>query len=186
MTITNRQPAGQPTGGQFATTARAETGVQLTGAPGDEHRDLTLRVEDLADRAFPPLEGAGEGYALGRVEAQREARQLLPHLSDDAFFNHHWFGIESAAMQAQRFEADEDGEEADGASPADTLDVDLRDFMGINEADRAGESDYVGYDFPAYAAAIAEAWRTELKTRVRKAVEANAAAASSTPAVDAA
>ncbi|GEA86626.1 hypothetical protein [Cellulomonas cellasea] len=50
----------------------------------------------------------------------------------------------SAAMQAQRFEADEDGEEADGASPTDTLDVDVRDFMGINEADRAGESDYVG------------------------------------------
>lgn len=184
MTIVNRQPAGQPTGGQFATTARAETGVQLSA---DDHaKALERQVEDLAERAFPPLGESNEEYAIGRVEAQREARKLLPALSDDDFFNHHWFGIESAAMQAQRFDADEDGEEADGASPADTLDVDLHDFVGINEADRPGESDYVGYDFPAYAAAIAEAWRTELRVRVRAAVAANTAATSSTPVVDAA
>ena len=48
-----------------------------------------------------------------------------------------------------------DGDEADGASPADTLDVEMRDFFGVNEADRAGEADYGGYDFPPYAAAIA-------------------------------
>lgn len=183
MTITNRQPAGQPTGGQFATTARTETGVQL-GVTEAETPEQVL--EDLAERAFPPLEDAPAGYGMGRVDAQREARRVLSGLSDDDFYNHHWFGIESAAMQAQRFEADVDGEEADGAPPHDTLGVDLHDFMGVNEADRAGESDYVGYDFPAYAAAISEAWRTELKARIRRAVEANAAATSSTPAVDAA
>ena len=182
MTITNRQPAGQPTGGQFAATARAEPEVQLAGAAPDPAK----RLGDLAELAFPPLEHAAAGHGIGRVEAQREAREILSGLSDDEFYNHHWFGIEAAAMQAQRFEADEDGEEADGASPADTLDVDIRDFEEINDADRSGENAYVGYDFPAYAAAIAEAWRVELKARVGKAVEANAAAAASVRGADAA
>lgn len=56
--------------------------------------------------------------------------------------------------------------------------------MGIHEADRAGECDCVGYDFPAYAAAIAEAWRCELRRRVVRAVQADVAASRSTPAAD--
>lgn len=172
MTITNRQPAGQPTGGQFATTARPEAGIQLEG-PGEP--TVSDRLLDLAERAFPPLDATPE-YGLGRVDAQRQARALLSGLSDGEFFDHHWFGIESAAMQLQRFEADDAAEEADGASPADTLDVDLMDFHGVNPADRAGEDAYGGYDFQGYADAIADAWRVELRARIARAVAVNDAA----------
>lgn len=168
-----RHPAGVPTGGQFATAPRPESGTHLAAPEGGRVDKLV----HLAQWSFPALDGSEEQHAISRVEAAREARRLLPDLSDDEFYNRHWFGVESAAMQAQRFEADEDGEEADGAAPGDTLDVDLHDFMSVNGPDRAGEADYVGYDFPAYAAAITEAWRTELRRRVAAAVEANGAAA---------
>lgn len=178
MGTLNRQPAGQPTGGQFATTARAETGTSLTAREPTAENQLV----ELAMNAFPEQDDIGQSWVISRVDAQRAARVLLADLSDDAFFNEHWFGIESAAIQRQRFINDVDGEEADTASPADTLDVDLYEFQSYNEPDRPGENGYMGYDFPAYAEAIADAWRGELKQRVARAVAANAEARTATTA----
>jgi hypothetical protein len=156
--------------GQFATVALAATGTELHApAPVDELLKLT-------ERAFPPLEEAPYVEAISRVDAQQAARAILGALSDDEFFHRHWFGIESAAMQYQRFSCDQDGEEAAAASPADTLGVDLGEFMSVNEADRPGEADYVGYNFRGFAEEVTEEWRATLEQRVKAAVVANEAA----------
>lgn len=53
----NRQPAGTPTGGQFATEARAEAGTQIPGTGrGFPDGPMRLRVFDI-DGQFGPLVG---------------------------------------------------------------------------------------------------------------------------------
>lgn len=53
----SRQPAGTPTGGQFAATQRAEADVELTtsdnsGLPGDAERELARRAEQTAQESW--------------------------------------------------------------------------------------------------------------------------------------
>lgn len=156
--------------GQFATVALAANATELH-APGPVDELLKL-----TERAFPPLEEAPYVEVISRVDAQQAARAVLGALSDDEFFHQHWFGIESAAMQYQRFSCDQDGDEAAAASPADTIGVDLSEFMSVNEADRPGEADYAGYDFRGFAQAVTDEWRATLEQRVKAAVVANEAA----------
>ena len=180
--ITARQPAGSPssTGGQFAPSSRTETGTALH-EPGP-----AAVLLDLAERAFPSAEDATYTSLLSRVQAQSDARAVLRFLTDDDFYDRHWFAIESAAMQHQRFANDTDGEEAAAASPADHLGVDLMDYYEINGPDRAGENSYGGYDFGGFAGEIADEWAATLKVRIAGAVKANddaqAAASISAPA----
>lgn len=89
-------------------------------------------------------------------------------------------------MQYQGFSGDTDGEEAAAASPANTVGVDLYDYMSINEPDRPGEDDYVGYDFAGFAEKVSDEWRATLTSRVNAAVLANEAATTVTPRADAA
>ena len=165
-----RQPAGVPVGGQFAATQRTETGTALTG------RTPEAVLQGFADDAFPQVEDAEAGWVISRVQARRDARTVLADLSDKDFYDRHWFGIESAAMQVQRFADDVDGEEAAAAAPGDTLSVDISDYAEWNEPDRPGENGYTGYNFPGFAAAVTDAWRHELTDRITQAVQANAAA----------
>ncbi|HEY8717232.1 hypothetical protein [Pengzhenrongella sp.] len=170
-TVPNRVSAGAPAGGQFATTTRTETGTTL---PAQTPGNVLL---DLADQAFPPLAETSSVTVISRVAAQRAARLVLAGLSDDEFFNRHWYGIESAAMQHQRFADDKDGSEAEAASPADTMGVNEREFFGADGPDRAGENGYAGYDYAGFAEAIAEEWRIELQERIGRAVTVNDQAA---------
>ena len=160
-----------PANGQFAV-------IPLTAPVAGLHAPTAnQQLLDLVERAFPPMEEAAYVEPITRVEAQRAARGVLASLRDEQFLNEHWFGIESAAMQYQRFSGDVDGEEAAAASPADTLGVDLYDFMSINEPDRPGEVGYVGYDFVSFAQKVSDEWRATLKERVGAAVAANVIAA---------
>jgi hypothetical protein len=161
-----RQPSGQPAGGQFAPGARPENGVGLVG---DTRQETLL---GLVEDAFPAKEDAGQPWVTDRVKAQRAARAVLPAMPDHDFFDVHWFGIESAAMQVQRFADDADGEEAANAAPGDTLGVDLGVFAVDCEPDRPGENGYTGYDSVGYAQAIAEEWRHEVRARIGRAVDA--------------
>lgn len=156
-------------GGQFGRVPLS----QNTSLPGPS-TSSTLGL--LMDRAFPPVCEAESVTPLTRLEAQREARGMLDALTEDEFFNDYWFGIESAAMQRQRFADDEYGEEAASASPADTLGVDLGDFFGIDGPDRHGENGSAGYDFPAFAQEVADQWSSEMARRVERAVGADQAA----------
>jgi hypothetical protein len=156
--------------GQYAVAPLGESASGLHAPTANQE------LLGLAERAFPSMEEAPYVEAITRVEAQRSARAVLASLSDEQFFNEHWFGIESAAMQYQRFSGDTDGEEAAAASPADTLGVDLYDYMSINEPDRPGETGYVGYDFAGFAEKVSDEWRATLTSRVNAAVLANEAA----------
>lgn len=167
-----RQPAGTPTGGQFATSARPEATTSLS------QRTVEDDLVDTVMNAFPWAADAGKAFVIDRVDAQRHARSVLCHLSDAEFYDRHWFAVESAGMLWQKFGSDEDGEEVDGASPDELLDLDLEDFMRVNPPDRAGEAGYVGYDFPAAAEELASKWEAELRSRVALAVQADRAAAS--------
>lgn len=169
-----RQPTGAPasTGGQFAPAAKTANGTELPA------RTPASILGTLTERAFPTVDEAGSVLVISRVEAQRAARKVLAALTDDEFFNNYWYGIESAAMQYQRFAGDGNGEEAATASPADTRGVDLGGFFGTDGPDRAGENGYAGYDFAGYAEEIADEWRLELDARIDRAVAADAAARS--------
>lgn len=53
-----RQPAGVPVGGQFATTARAETGVSLPTAPDDADATSAAVARSIADAVIAAEPGA--------------------------------------------------------------------------------------------------------------------------------
>lgn len=156
-------PADHPRGdaGRFVTAPRSEAPVRLTSGPA------ATQLYDIADELVmtTSLDDAAKSAARARAMA------VLAPLPDAEA---RWQRILTAAERWVWFEDETDGDLRAGEELDEswTLDVDLEDHAGYNEADRHDEDGYMGYDFRAYADALADAWRSELVHQTRLAEQA--------------
>jgi len=147
--------------GRFATVTRLETPVRLQDGP------TSLKLYELAN----DLVATTQMSEADKAAAKGKAMEVL---GDLPAAEQVWDGILTAAERWVWFEDEDYGDERAGETLDEEtkLDVDLEDFAGWNEADRFDEDGYLGYDFRAYADALADAWRTELEHRTRLAEQA--------------
>ena len=166
----SRQPAGTPTGGQFAPSAQPRAQLTLVtdpvdatpGAVGTE-TDAATRLSRMFDVADALSEQADHEQAVA------QARDLLPHL-DQTSFEAHVAAISEAAQAARRFEDDEDAAYQLPAGSPLWGEVDLDDYAGSD--DDGG----LGYDFGEATRALAAHWDATRFARVQAACRADDAA----------
>lgn len=161
-----RVPAGHgSSSGRFASNSHAETDLTLDGAPVSApgaavpeqitHRDP--RVVAIIGLAQDQLAGAeGDLYPVFRTYAAG--------LSDTEA-DLHWNRLLTATRRYEMFADPETGEDAaedalENGDPDLLGERSLSDYEKINEADRPGESEYVGFDFPRAAEDLTGDWET--------------------------
>lgn len=163
----SRQPAGIPTGGQFAPSAQPRAQLTLvadapplTTAPAEDDWTRMRRVLDVADEL-----GDGTGYDA----AVARARELMPDL-DQADFDTHVAAMTEAAKAVRLFEDDEDA--AYGLDKDSPLwgDIDLDTYAGFDDDGCSG------YDFGEATRALATHWGDTQFARAKAAFQANDAA----------
>ena len=153
-----RVPAGQGiNSGRFAPTGRAESEITLddsTGAvPAVTHKSpMVVAITGLAQDHLAGNDGdlypAFRGYAS--------------ELSNDEAAEH-WARLTGAMSQYDRFADPHTGEDAaeaalEAVDPAVVGDRSLSDYESVNEADRPGENEYPGFDFPRAAEDLTADW----------------------------
>jgi hypothetical protein len=158
----SRQPAGIPTGGQFAPSAQPRAQLTLVVDPPAFEDDWSRRrqVLDVADEL---ADDSRRNAAVAR------ARELMPDLGQ-ADFDAHVAAITEASKAVRLFE---DNEDAAYELPKDSPlwgDVDLDAYAGFDE------DGGLGYDFGEATKALATHWGDTHFARAKAAFQANDAA----------
>ena len=162
-----RIPAGTANGGRFAPNGHSESDITLDGsaetagtAPaGTEPGDPAIThkspmVVAITGLARDHLGNEGDLYLAFRAYAS-----ALP----DEEADEHWTRLTGAMRQYDRFADPDTGEDAaeealETADPAVVGDRSLSDYESWNEADRPGENEYPGFDFPRAAEDLTGDW----------------------------
>lgn len=131
MSTSNRVPSGVPTGGQFATTSRAEAfGLTLAPSPVADGPNMVHTAVGHAERLVARATTDGKMTPAERVDdIEFDLRQDFPNVSQQAFDEH----LATIASLAEKISATE---------AADATDVDAY-------ADAADQAGHVLDDYPA-------------------------------------
>lgn len=156
-----RVPAGNGVhGGRFAPTTRSDSGLTLVD-------DAPPEVPAGAVTRRSPMVVAIAGLAQDHIaqadgDLYQEFRAYTAPLTDDQA-SQHWAQLVGAMSNYERFADLHIGADAaeDALEAADTAligDRVLSDYESVNDADRPGETDYVGFDFARAARDLTADW----------------------------
>lgn len=149
--------------GRFARAGHADSGVEL-GA------DLDTAAIDLIDHKTPMVVALTE---LARDHCEAADGDLYPEFCRYAAAlpareaQTHWAKLTRATSNFDRFADPDAGEDAaedalEAGDPAIVGNRSLSDYERFNEADRPGENDYIGFDFPQAAEDLAADWEAKV------------------------
>ena len=155
-----RIPSGTANGGRFAPNGHSESEVTLDGSTSTAPAAAT----EITHKN--PMVGAITGLAQDHLGNDGDLypafRGYASALSDDEAAEH-WNRLTGAMRKYNRFADPETGEDAaeealEAGDPAVVGDRSLSDYESWNEADRPGENEYPGFDFPRAAEDLTADW----------------------------
>jgi len=164
-----RIPAGTANGGRFAPTGHAESEVALDDSTTAPAVGTETPAAEITHKS--PMVVAITGLVQDHLDGQEGDLYPAFRLYASALFDdeaaEHWTRLTGAMRQYDRFADPETGEDAaeealEAADPAVVGDRSLSDYESWNEADRPGENEYPGFDFPRAAEDLAGDWDTKV------------------------
>lgn len=159
----HRVPAGSGAeGGRFTRSGHTESEVELDATPAA----ATNRIDRKTPRVIAITGLARDHCAGSDSDRYPEFRRYTDSLTEtDA--QHHWLKLTEAIRQLDRFDDPDTGEQAaeDALEAGDAAIIgnrSLSDYEQFNDADRPGENDYIGYDFPQAAEDLTADWEAKV------------------------